>query len=70
MRNPKGPYKGPSSKGTPSGNPAQRNTRKIAMPKNMLGKTAKKPENDDRPLKHGRTAKQHKRAQRLDQQKL
>lgn len=62
-RNPKGPYKAPPSTGAGD-------KRKIAQPKNMLGKTAKKPENDDRPLRHGRTARKHKLAQKLDQQKL
>ena len=61
----KAPYKAPHQTGGPMGDKT-----KIAMPKNMLGKTAKKPENDDRPLKHGRVAKKHKLAQRLQQTKI
>ena len=44
--------------------------RKIAKPIAHFGKTAKKPENDDRPLKHGHTARRHKRRQLLEQRKI
>lgn len=44
--------------------------RAIKDPKKMLGKTAKKPEDDDRPLKHNATQKRHKLRQKLEQAKL
>jgi hypothetical protein len=52
--------------------PAQKpaGARKIAKPIAHFGKTAKKPENDDRPLKHGHTARRHKKRQLLEQQKI
>lgn len=44
--------------------------RKTLNPKEHFGKTAKKPENDDRPLRHSATQRRHKRAQIKAQQKI
>lgn len=41
--------------------------RKIGTHKETYGTTAKKPQDDDRPLKHNSTQKKHKRRQRLEQ---
>lgn len=45
-------------------------TRKTANPIEHYGQTAKKPEKDDRPLKHGPVQKKHKKRQILEQQKI
>jgi hypothetical protein len=45
-------------------------SRKTLDPKPHFGHTAKKPENDDRPLKHGKVQKSHKKRQILEQQKI
>ena len=44
--------------------------RKIVQPKKLFGQTAKKPEQDDRPLKHGAVQKKHKRRQMLAQKRI
>ena len=41
--------------------------RKIGTHKETYGQNAKKPQDDDRPLKHGSVQKKHKRRQRLEQ---
>ena len=44
--------------------------RQIVKERAFFGKTAKKPEKDDRPLRKGKTAKQHAQRRRLEQIKI
>ena len=50
--------------------PKKAGHQKIRDPKAVLGMTARKPENDDRPLRHTKSQHKRKLRQKLEQAKL
>ena len=78
----KGCYRSPANPKTTARPPADggrpphqkpaggKGVRKILDPRPHYGLTAKKPEKDDRPLRHSKTAKKHKLRQKLEQKIL